>query len=105
MQNRHILDNVIVVQEAVHSRNLNKEKGMVIKLDMENAFDMLRHSFLLLIMEKFGFRKVFISWIKACIGYPWIAPLINGRPSNFFNASWGLRQGCPLSLALYIIMA
>ena len=35
---------------------------------------------------------------------PWIYPLINGKPSEFFKSSRGLRQGRPLSPFLYIIM-
>jgi hypothetical protein len=78
---------------------------MVIKLDMANAFDRVKHAFLFSVMQKFGFSKYFIDWIQACIGSPWIAPLINGRPSQFFQASKGLRQGFPLSPSLYIILA
>ena len=29
---------------------------------------------------------------------------MNGRPTHFFQASKGLRQGCPLSSFLYILM-
>ena len=35
---------------------------------------------------------------------PWIAPLGNGRPEDFFQATRGIRQGCPLSPFLYILM-
>ena len=34
VKGRHILDNVIQVQEAMHSSFRRKEKGMLIKLDM-----------------------------------------------------------------------
>ena len=51
---------------------------MVIKLDLANAFDRVRHDFLFAVMGKFGFSKDFINWVKACIASPWIAPLVKG---------------------------
>ena len=78
---------------------------MLIKLDMANAFDRVNLSFLYLVLHSFGFRPAFINLIKSCIDKPWIAPLVNGRPANFFQATKGLRQGCPLSSFLYILMA
>lgn len=76
---------------------------MVIKLDLTNSFDRVRHDFLFSVMEKFGFSKVLITWVKACIASPWMAPLVNGRSMEFFQASRGLRQGFPLSSLLYAI--
>ena len=56
-------------------------------------------------MQKFGFASDFISWVRACISKPWIAPLVNGRAAPFFQATRGLRQGFPLSPLLYAIQA
>ena len=103
IKGRKILDNIILVQEAIHSSFHRKEKGMVIKLDLANAFDCVRHEFLFAVMAKFGFSLNFISWVKGCVGDPWIAPLVNGRPTSFFKSSRGLRQGCSLSPLLYAI--
>jgi hypothetical protein len=58
---------------------------MVIKLDMANAFDRVRHVFLFQVLECFGFSPQFIKWVSSCISGPWIAPLVNGRPTNFFK--------------------
>ena len=79
IKGRKILDNIVLVQEAVHSSCHRKEKGMVIKLDLANAFDRVRHDFLFTMMKKLGFSIIFINWVKACIASPWIAPLVNGR--------------------------
>ena len=78
---------------------------MIIKLDMKNAFDHVNLSFLYQVLLTFGFSVEFVSLIKACTDRPWIAPLINDRPIEFFQASRGLRQGCPLSPFMYILMA
>ena len=58
---RQILDNIIIIQEAIHSSMERKQKGMDIKLDMANAFDRVNHFFLFEIMSKFGFSKRFVN--------------------------------------------
>jgi len=105
VRGRQILDNIILVQEAIHTSYRKKEKGMVVMLDLASTFDRVKHDFLFAAMRNFGFSQKFIEWVKACISAPWIAPLVNGRPTNFFQASRGLRQGCPLSPVLFVIQA
>ena len=102
---RQILDNIIIVQEEIHTILESKQQGMAIKLDMANAFDRVNHFFLFEIMSKFGFSSKFINWIKACISRPWIALLVNGRPTKFFQATRGIKQGFPLSPFLYLLVA
>ena len=90
IKGRKIQDNIILVQEAIHTSYQNKEEGMVIKLDLSNAFDRVRHDFLFLVMEKMGFSTRFINWVQGCVRSPWIAPLVNGRSTDFFQVSRGL---------------
>ena len=77
---------------------------MAIKLDMANAFDRVNHDYLFEIMSKFEFSKRFFRWVKACISIPWIAPLVNDRPTKFFQATRGLQQGFPMSPFLYLLV-
>jgi hypothetical protein len=81
VKGRHIVDNIILVQEALHSSIRRKDKGMIIKLNLANAFDRVRHNFLFKVMENFGFAPAFINWIKACICFPLDSPT-SERPSN-----------------------
>ena len=85
------MDNVIQVQESLHSSFLRKEKGMIIKLDMKNAFDRVKLAFLYEVLISFGLCPEFVSLIKACTDKPWIAPLVNSKPTDFFKATRGLR--------------
>lgn len=101
---RQITDNFILVQEAIHNSLHRNERGMIIKLDMANAFDRVNHQFLAVVLRKFGISNKFINIIMECISNPWTTPPINGRPSRYFRSSRGLRQSCPLSPFLFIIM-
>jgi hypothetical protein len=105
IKGRHITDNIIPVQEAIHSSMQRGKKGMIVKLDLANAFDRVRHVFLFQVLKKYGFNASFIQWIKACIRTPWIAPLVNGRETYFFQATRGIKKGCPMSPLLYAIQA
>lgn len=105
MANREISNSILLVQEAIHSSHLRNEKGFILKLDLANAFDRVRHSFLIVVLKKMGFSSAFIEIIRTCISRPWISLLVNGRPGPPFRSSRGLRQGCPLSPYLFLLMA
>jgi len=64
---------------------------------MANAFDRVSLPYLTAVLKKFGFSNDIIDVISVCIMGPWIASLINGRPSDFFQSF--------LSPFLYMIMA
>eukprot|EP00253_Pinus_taeda_P023265 PITA_23265 len=98
MANRQISNSVLLVQEAIHSSHSRNEKGFILKLDLADAFDRVRHSFLFAVLQKMGFSSFFLDIIRACISGPWIAPLINGRPGPSFRSSRGLRQDNTLLL-------
>jgi hypothetical protein len=103
LENKKIVYNIVLVQEAFLSIHKNKYRGMVIKLDMENYFDWFKRSFLYSILRAFGFFKIFINLVKECIGSLWISPMINGNPTQFIKTNRGLGQGFP-SPPIYIYL-
>ena len=45
-----------------------------------------------------------VNYIMACIQFASVVVLINGSPSSFFRPSSRLRQGCPLSHFLFLLI-
>ena len=51
-----ILDNIILTQELIHSLNLNKTPGMLIKLDMSKFFNKISLQYIRETLKAFGFH-------------------------------------------------
>ncbi|CAN1148633.1 Putative ribonuclease H protein At1g65750, partial [Linum perenne] len=102
---RHITDNIIMVQEVVHSLHLKKGKkfGMVVKIDLAKAYDKIDWGFVKDTLCSVGVPDSLVEIIMACILSPSIQILWNGGCSESFSPSRGLRQGCPLSPYLFTL--
>ncbi|KAL2237401.1 UNVERIFIED_CONTAM: hypothetical protein Sindi_0931800, partial [Sesamum indicum] len=95
-----------MAQEMIHELDLRYNKGnLVIKLDMSKAYDRVNWNFLLTVLQKMGFPHRFLTLIKHAIQNCWFTVLINGETTGFFKSSQGLRQGDPISPALFILAA
>ena len=54
-------------------------------LDIENAFHSVNHCFLIEVLEKYGFEKDFIKWIKILLQNE-ESCIVNGRTTiNYFK--------------------
>ena len=74
-------------------------------LDFKKAFDTVEWDFMIKVLQKFGFKNDFITWVKLLYNNICSSVMNNGWQSNFFKISRGIRQGCPLSALLFIIVA
>lgn len=98
------MDAVDTAQECLHSIKEKNQKVLIIKLDLRKSYDTISWDVLHLILTKVGFEQSTTRWIMSCITSVSYAILINGEPSMFFQRGKGLRQGCPLSPLLFILV-
>lgn len=102
---RLINDNIVVVQEAIHSmRHKQGKKGwMILKLDLEKAYDRIRWDYLEDTLHAVGLSDRWVSWIIQCVAGPSMRLLWNGEKTEPFKPARGLRQGDPLSPYLFVL--
>lgn len=85
----------------MHIRSL---KGMILKVDLTKAFDRASMLYIRMLLTHLGFPYLFIKRIMSCITEVSYSILLNGSPTPFFTAERGLRQGCPLSPLLFLLI-
>ena len=93
------------MQNLIDHINAKDEELAIIFVDQEKAFDRMSHSFIVKTLEKFGFGKNFIDWVKIICSGTKSFVKVNGYETNEFNIERGVRQGCPLSGLLYVLTA
>ena len=87
VEERQILDAVLIANEAVDSILRKKEKGILCKLDIEKDYGRIRWDFLLQTLESMGFGSKWIRWINWCIFTASFSVLFNGSPTGLFRSS------------------
>ena len=67
-------------------------------VDIEKAFDSINHWFLIKLLEKYGFEKYFIKWIKILLQHQ------GGIRTNYLKLENGTKQGDPISAYFLILV-
>lgn len=102
---RQSRDNIILAQEIFHSMRAKKGKTgwMVIKLDLEKAYDRLNWAFIKETLVDIGLPNDFINLIWHYISTPKMRILWNGEALEEFAPARGIRQGDPISPYLFVL--
>lgn len=70
---------------------------MILKIDLEKAFDRLEWSFIKDSLFYFNFPPSLVNLIMSCTCTSSIEVIVNGRKTDVFLLSRGIRQGDPMS--------
>uniref|UniRef100_A0A2R5L921 Putative reverse transcriptase n=1 Tax=Ornithodoros turicata TaxID=34597 RepID=A0A2R5L921_9ACAR len=79
-------------------------RAYIVSFDQEAAFDRVDHGFLFHVLHRAGFGERFQQFVRVLYTGAESQVLVNGRPSLAFDVTRGVRQGCPLSPTLYVLV-
>ncbi|KAF5760166.1 putative RNA-directed DNA polymerase [Helianthus annuus] len=100
---RSIIDGVIILNEIIPWLKRNKSEGMILKVDIEKAYDSLSWDFLNSMLCQMNFPVKWRRWVMSIVTSARASVLVNGSPTQEFTCSRGLRQGDPLSPFLFVL--
>ena len=105
MPGRYIGENVAFLRDVVEYAESTNCPVAILSLDQEKAFDRVEWSFMRATLLKIGFGTSFFHWVDLFYCNVQSSVNVNGYLSPFFSLSRGVRQGCPLSPLLYVLVA
>ena len=102
---RFIGENVAFLRDVVDYATLSDIPIAILSLDQEKAFDRVEWSFMRQTLQSMGFGDSFVSWVDLFYHNVRSSVNVNGYLSQPFSLSRGVRQGCPLSPLLYVLVS
>jgi len=96
--------NIFKSIKVIHHINKLKNKShMIISINAEKAFDKIQHPFMIKTLQKAGIEGTYLNIIKAIYDKPTANIILSGEKLKALPLKSGTRQGCPLSLLLFML--
>ena len=102
---RYIGENLLKIISIIEFCDENDIPGLLISIDFEKAYDQVEWNAIKYALKFFNFGTNIIKWITTMYKNVKSCVINNGHFSEFFTLERGVRQGCPLSPYLFIIVA
>ena len=95
--------NLLLIRDAIAWAEDRHLPLMVVGLDQAKAFDRVHLGFLFRVLDRLGFGRMFVGWLRTLYAAAGSTVSVNGHLGEFFRLHSGVRQGCPLSPLLYVL--
>ena len=96
----YILQNI---QAVIEYSNETKTKISILQLDYSKAFDNVSHSFIITILKKINSPSHITKWIEILLRDVTSKIQVNNQTTPAIPLKKGIRQGCPLSMLLFVL--
>uniref|UniRef100_A0A3P9LB20 Reverse transcriptase domain-containing protein n=1 Tax=Oryzias latipes TaxID=8090 RepID=A0A3P9LB20_ORYLA len=104
MQNRLISNNIRLVLDILDYSHLISDDSFILFLDFYKASDSVNHHFIFSCLHKFGFGPFFCNTVKTLYNNANCSVKLKYGTSPRFNLNRGIRQGCPISPYLFLLV-
>jgi len=96
-------DHIMTLKTLVNSHLTSKKGNKVFAcfIDLKKAYDSIHHEALFAKLKKLSINGRYLNLIRDIYYKTKCAVKVNGKRTDFFNYSKGVRQGCPLSPILF----
>ena len=105
LQGRQIGENILFLQLLPDMLRGEGRSAAVAFLDFNKAYNTVSRPFLFAAMEAMGAGAGLLRWVRLLLTDTQAAADVNGWVSAPVSSNAGVRQGCPLSPALYLFVA
>jgi hypothetical protein len=99
--NRSIFNHIRLAKSIISYAEAMEVDGTIVALDQEKAYNKIHHKYLWHTLKEFNLPQPFISTVEALYHNAHTRVAINGELSSPFRVTRGVRQGDPLSCALF----
>jgi hypothetical protein len=100
---KSILEAVSVMRDVMAHAELKQTPLCILSLEFRTAFDRISHQYLFRILNGYGIGEWFIDRIRSMYKNAMASLQINGALVGNITIQSAIRQGCPLSMALYAL--
>ena len=100
---RNMSDSLALVRDSYMYAEDRKLPLSIAGLDLEKAFDKISHDYLKRVLVAFGFGPKLRAWVNLLYNDCFSKVAVNGTFTEPFEVQAGVRQGCPLSVILFIL--